>query len=106
MELTFFFVDPLPPRLGGKEAVELKVNLLFKAFEIGFRSVTDAADQDSLARAWPFHQESDNQVYPEPFLVSVSDLIRPQVMALVLEALTVCLLEPLDGRPEPLIELK
>jgi hypothetical protein len=60
-------------------------------------TVSNAAYLDCLARAWPFYLEFNDQINSQTLFVSVSDLIWPQIMALILENIIVCFLKLLYG---------
>ena len=98
MELTLLFVNPLPTRLSGGEAVKFVSNVLKPLLSRWLVAISAAAEDHALAWAFSFNSELYDLIDSSTFLATEGDFILPESHWLKLKVFSINLLKGLDRR--------
>ena len=106
MELSFFFMQPLPTGLTRGETVKLVRQVLKASFVAVFVAVSAATKDDALTCTDALNFELKDLVNTSTFLIAKGDLVLPKSDSNELEVLSILLLKSFNGRLHLLSELK
>ena len=98
MELTLFFMKPLPSGLPWSKAIKFVGHILYSFLTRAFKPITAASKDNLLSRTVRLNPEFDDLVNPSTLLATERYLAFPEPYRLKFEILTVYLLEGLNRR--------
>ena len=107
MELSLLLVDPLPARGAWIETVELEVSVLIRTFlDRALVAVSDTSEIDNLLFTNGLDFKFDDLIDACALLSPISDAAAPQVHAVELKVVLVCVFELFNCRRKLVLEFE